>query len=88
MQSARLERDLRTPLALAMLLVPLALLRKAQRRPPRLLLWLLVALASFTTMTGCGTGGYFSQQQRTYTITVTGTSGSLARSTTVTLIVE
>jgi hypothetical protein len=88
MQSARLDRGYRTPLVLAVMLVPLALLRRTRCRPPRLLLWLLVAMASFTAMTGCGSGGYFSQPQRTYIITVTGTSGGLVRSTTVTLTVE
>jgi hypothetical protein len=48
----------------------------------------MLTLASFGVMTGCGTGGYFSLQQRTYIITVTGTSGNLVRSTTVTLTVE
>jgi predicted cupin superfamily sugar epimerase len=49
---------------------------------------MLVALASFGAASGCGEGGYFSQTEQTYTITVTGTSGSLVRSTIVTLTVE
>jgi hypothetical protein len=87
-QSAMLRRNLRMPLVLAVLLLPFALVRRARGRPPRLLLWMLAALAGFTAMTGCGTGGYFNQPQQTYTITVTGTSGSLIRSTTVTLTVQ
>ncbi|QMV17434.1 hypothetical protein GOB94_00935 [Granulicella sp. 5B5] len=34
------------------------------------------------------TGGYFSQAEQTYTVTITGTSGILVHSTTVTLTVE
>ena len=51
-------------------------------------MWLLVSLATLGSALGCGVGGYFSQPQQTYTITVTGTSGSVAHSTTVTLTVE
>jgi hypothetical protein len=73
---------------LALLLLPLTLLRRYRYKPHRLLLWLLIGLTSFSAMTGCGEGGYFSLPQQTYVITVTGTSGSLVRSTTVTLTVE
>jgi len=86
-QSAMLHHSSRT-LVLAVLLVPLAALRRKRGRTPLLMLWLMLTLASFGVMTGCGTGGYFSLQQRTYIITVTGTSGNLVRSTTVTLTVE
>ena len=57
-------------------------------QPPRLLLWMLVAMVSFGAVSGCEEGGYFSQTEQTYTITVTGASGNLVRSTTVTLTVE
>jgi hypothetical protein len=76
------------PTAFALLLLPFACLKRYRRRPQRLLLWMLVALTSFGVVSGCGGGGYFSQPQQTYTITVTGTSGSLVHSTTVTLTVE
>jgi hypothetical protein len=73
---------------LALLLLPLTLIRRYRYKPQRLLLWLLIGLTTFSAMTGCGEGGYFSLPQQTYVITVTGTSGSLVRSTTVTLTVE
>ncbi len=76
------------PAALALLLLPLACLKRYRNRPPRLLLGMLLALASLVAMSGCGEGGYFSQTEQTYIITVTGTSGSLVRSTTVSLTVE
>jgi YVTN family beta-propeller protein len=76
------------PAVLALLLLPLTLLKRYRYKPQRLLLWLLIGLTSFSAMTGCGEGGYFSLPQQTYVITVIGTSGSLVRSTTVTLTVE
>jgi sugar lactone lactonase YvrE len=50
---------------------------------------LLCALLSVTAMfaTGCG-GGYYLNTSKTYTVTVTGTSGSSQHSTTVTLTIQ
>jgi sugar lactone lactonase YvrE len=76
------------PAALALLLLPLTWVRRRRRQTRGLLLGILVTLSSLAVVSGCGTGGYFSQSEQTYTITVTGTSGSLVRSTTVTLTVE
>jgi hypothetical protein len=73
---------------LALLLLPLTLIKRCRYKPHRRLLRLLIGFTSFSAMTGCGEGGYFSLPQQTYVITVTGTSGSLVRSTTVTLTVE
>ena len=87
-QSAALRRISKTPLAFAVLLLPLALFRRTQARPPRLLLWLLLGLTSFGMISGCGAGGYFNLPQQTYVITVTGTSGNVANSSTVTLTVQ
>jgi hypothetical protein len=77
----------RTPFAFAILLLPLALLKRTRGRPP-LLLWLLLGFASMGAISGCGSGGYFNQPQQTYTITITGTSGNVAHSTTVNLTVQ
>ena len=81
------------PFALALLLLPFAgRLRRAGRRLSRavsLLLLLSAGLATAAGLSGCGTSsGFFGQQQTIYTVTVTGTSGVLSHSTTVTLTVE
>ena len=81
------------PVALGMLLLPFSRrMRKNARRLARatsLALLLLAGLAATAGLTGCGTtSGFFAQQQQTYNIVVTGTSGTLTHSTTVTLTVE
>jgi sugar lactone lactonase YvrE len=81
------------PFALSLLLLPFAgRLRRAGKRLRRigfLLLLLGSASAAVTALNGCGsTSGFFAQQQQSYTITVTGTSGGLSHSATVTLTVE
>jgi hypothetical protein len=78
----------KTPFVLAILLLPVAFLKRNQKRPTRLLLWLLFGLTSLGAISGCGSGGFYSHAQQTYTITVTGTSGTVAHSTTVTLTVQ
>jgi hypothetical protein len=41
------------------------------------------------TLTGCGSStGFFASAPQTYNITITGTSGALTHSTTVTLTVQ
>jgi hypothetical protein len=82
-----------TPFALALLLLPFAgRLRRTGKRLGRVLSILLLLAAGVATtigIDGCGsTGGYFTQQQQSYTVTVTGTAGSLSHSATVTLTVE
>jgi YVTN family beta-propeller protein len=86
--AAAIRYGSKTPLVLAVLLAPLALIRRTRNKPPRLLLWLLLTLTSIGVVTGCGAGGYFSETKQTYTITVTGTSGSLVHNTIATLTVE
>ena len=81
------------PLALALILLPFAgRLRRTGRRMGRILSILMLAvlgIAAVAGISGCGsTSGFFAQQQQSYTVTITGTAGSLSHSTTVTLIVE
>jgi 4-diphosphocytidyl-2C-methyl-D-erythritol kinase len=55
------------------------------------MLFLLVAgLAAVAGMSGCGSSvnGFFDQQQKTYNVTVTVTTGLLSRSANVTLTVQ
>jgi hypothetical protein len=81
------------PVLLGVLLLPFAGLRRRRgkwlgRTIPMLL---LLALGGFamTALSGCGSSnGYFAQQQQTYTITITATSGTLSHSTTVSLTLE
>ena len=81
------------PVALALLLLPFS--RKSRRRARKLhrlatVLQLLIGGAvAITGLTGCGAStGVFGQSQQTYNVTITGTSGALTHSTTVTLTVE
>ncbi len=80
------------PIALGILLLPFSRrLRRVGRKLGRgvSLALLLVGLAAAAGLTGCGfNSGYFGQSQQTYTVTVSGTSGALTRSTTVSLTVE
>jgi len=80
------------PFSLALLLLPLVgRLRRAGRRLSRILSILLLFGAGFAVMAGlngCSSGGFFGQAQKSYTVTVTATSGTLSHSTNVTLTVE
>ena len=81
------------PLSLALLLLPLAgRLRRGSKRIHRGISVLLLAIAGMAAMaglSGCGAiSGSLGQTAQTYTVTVTGTSGALSHSTTITLTVE
>jgi hypothetical protein len=81
------------PFSLALLLLPFAgKLRKTGKRFSRmisLLLLLIAGAAAMAGVSGCGSNtGFFSQAQKSYTVTVTATSGTLSRTSNVTLTVE
>lgn len=82
------------PIALGLLLLPFAgarHLRQSSRRLARLGPFaLLLAVGSLTIgVAGCGAGnGFFGQAKKTYTVTITATSGTVQHSTAVTLTVQ
>jgi sugar lactone lactonase YvrE len=78
---------------LGLLLLPFAgRMREAGKRLGRALSVLLLMAAgaiAIAGLSGCGsTTGFFGQQQKTYTVTETVTSGAFSHSTTVTLTVQ
>jgi hypothetical protein len=83
------SRSRLAPIALGLLLLPIALIRKRKKLSSFLLLLLMAA--GFTGLTGCITSpssGYYGQVQQTYNLTVNATSGNLTRTTVVTFIVQ
>ena len=77
--------------SLGLLLLPLSgsrRMRRVFRRTPLLSIVLLLLALGIAGLTGCGAGGLFGQPQRSYTITVTGTSELISHSATVTLTVQ
>jgi hypothetical protein len=76
--------------AFGLLLLPLLGIGGIRKRIPRVVVVLLFALSSLSLaapMMGCG-GGYFGPAPASYTLVVTGTSGTLQHSTTVVLHVN
>jgi hypothetical protein len=81
------------PMVWGVLLLPFAVrMRSSGKRLRGIILTLLLTaagLAALITPSGCASGnGFFGQQQSSYTVTVTATSGPLTRSTKLTLNVE
>jgi sugar lactone lactonase YvrE len=82
-----------SPIPFGMLLLPFAArIRRRGRSSHRAasMLTCLFVLLVLGGLAGCGSikSGYFGQSQQTYAVTVTGTSGVLVHSTTVTLTVQ
>ncbi len=82
------------PMALGLLLLPLAAIKPARKRMQRmpriwaLLLFAVLGLGAATGLSGCAGGGFFSAHIVNSTITVTATSGTVQRSIHITLVVE
>ncbi len=78
------------PAFLALLLLPTGFLLRRRRAVVRLLV-LFVGFAAATGLSGCLSNqatGYYGQMPETYTLTVTGTSGTLTHTVQVTLTVD
>jgi hypothetical protein len=79
------------PVAFAALgLCGLGFVRRYRRQMPRLLAVLLLlagTLLPVAGLTGCA-GGYFALTPKNYTVTVTGTEGTIQHSATATLVVQ
>ncbi len=82
------------PLALALLLLPLAGARRMRRHGRRMrhmfyVLVLACGALSATLLSGCGSpNGFFAQAPQDYNLTITATAGSVQKSATVTLDVQ
>ncbi|SFS18932.1 NHL repeat-containing protein [Granulicella pectinivorans] len=79
--------------ALGLLLLPFGTrrFRRLSRRFSRrglMLVWMVFGLAAAGALSGCGAGGFFNQQQQSYNIVVTATSGSISHTASVTLTVQ
>jgi hypothetical protein len=71
-------------------LAGLGTVRKLWKKLPRPLLVLLLMMGSLlpiAALSGCA-GGYFTLTPHTYTVTVTGTEGSIQHAATATLVVQ
>lgn len=87
------------PFALSLLSLPFILSRRTRKKLRVVtlnsrILSLLLLLVGAATVSGCGSGGFFAQPQKSYTLSVTATSAAVgsspavSQSTTITLIVQ
>jgi hypothetical protein len=72
------------------LLLPVFLLRRTRRKLGHAVALALLLSAGVFALSGCGSNanGYFGQSVKSYTVTVTGTSGTVTHSSTITLQVQ
>ncbi len=79
------------PIALGVLgLIGLGAVRKHRRKMPRMLMVLLLFLGTLlpvVALSGCA-GGYFTLTPTTYSVTATGTEGTIQHSASTTLVVQ
>lgn len=79
------------PAMLALLLLPVGFLARRRKSLGRLLILLVGLGAAASGLTGCVTNdttGFYGQNPQTYTLTITGTSGSLVHTVQVKFTVE
>lgn len=82
------------PLALALILLPLAGAKRMRRQGRRMMRWLTLLLlvggvAATVSLSGCGaTNGFFQQALQNYNITITASGGGLTHSVPVILQVQ
>jgi hypothetical protein len=92
------SKPLSMPFALSLLSLPFILSRRTWKKMRAVALsgriLGLLLLAGAAVLSGCGSGGFFTQPQKSYALTVTATSAAVwsspavSQSTTVTLIVQ
>jgi hypothetical protein len=72
------------------LLLPVFLLRRTRRKLGQAVALSLLLFAGAFALSGCGSNanGYFGQPVKSYTVTVTGTSGAMMHSSNITLQVQ
>jgi hypothetical protein len=81
------------PVLWGILLLPFAggMRRRSKRlgKAASIFMVMVLGLTAAVALGGCGSSnGFFGQPQKTYTVTVTATSGTLSHSTNLTLTVE
>jgi hypothetical protein len=77
-------------IALGLLLIPVGCSRRTRKRLSKASFFavLLGGVLSSMVITGCGSSGYFRQESRNYTLTITATSGSVKHVATITMNIQ
>lgn len=92
------SKPLSMPFAFSLLSLPVFFSRRTRKKMSAIALssriLCLILLAGAAALSGCGSGGFFAQPQKSYTLTVTatspaiGSSAAVSKSTNVTLTVQ